>query len=591
MLLDSYDVSKYIAACAHKVGMPVIWEKAGGSPRTDGTTMWIPEYDAFDKDAAVKLMQFVKHATSHIAHSDFNILKEHKPKGLLMFLMSLIEDHRVDWLNDQEFVGDKINTDAYYVQWCKGLSKMGIDHPDKQQAVTLFAWDLGIRMDLWNTLDVHTKMKKHADKDVLRNLEKYSDEVRGVRCIIPKEVGAAEGYALACKILKEVYGVDPSECEDSADGEGKSPKDGESEGGGESDEDGVGECDATATAEDGAGAGEGADEGKGVAKSDKTQFIDFKGAELSPYTEHKATGSVHAINYEVGKGVYTPTAPEKVFEHDFTTGISKNFRMPTAPGDATSIAFAVEKCVSLSNVLRTKLQIYSKDRTVYGQKKGALHSASLWRATMKDAKGHNEKVFKSKVHNDTLNVCIQLVIDASGSMSGSKYVNASAAAVALNNTLSSVLHIPVEILAFTEMSSAGKGRENTMFVLKNFSKNVSTGDLIKSFARVGECLCDNVDGESLVYAYNRIVRRKEKRRIMIVLSDGSPAGGYTKGDISVYTKHVIKAIEASPIEIMGVGLEHEGVSHWYKHSDVIPSATQIEASLIRIIDKQLFKGK
>jgi len=151
----------------------------------------------------------------------------------------------------------------------------------------------------------------------------------------------------------------------------------------------------------------------------------------------------------------------------------------------------------------------------------------------------------------------------------------------------------VEILAFTEImdwEEKDRTARNTMFVLKNFDKAAPMPRLITDFSTVSYHLADNVDGESLAYGFNRIKGRKEKRKIMVVLSDGSPCGGHHKGSTRKHTADVIRAIERTNVELLGVGIMYDAVSKWYKHYDTIETAAQIEPSLIRILDKLLFRG-
>jgi cobalamin biosynthesis protein CobT len=75
----------------------------------------------------------------------------------------------------------------------------------------------------------------------------------------------------------------------------------------------------------------------------------------------------------------------------------------------------------------------------------------------------------------------------------------------------------------------------------------------------------NPDGENILWAYDRLAKRKERKKLLIVMSDGSPAaskGGY---GITKYTEEVIREIEASKdIEIYGLGLCCDSVKHFYK---------------------------
>jgi cobalamin biosynthesis protein CobT len=169
-------------------------------------------------------------------------------------------------------------------------------------------------------------------------------------------------------------------------------------------------------------------------------------------------------------------------------------------------------------------------------------------------------------------------------MSGEKYRNAAASAAILNDVIGQTLHVPLEVLAFTELDTT------TMFVMKEFDKQISKEQLTGAFGVVNGYLADNVDGESLVFGYDRIRGRREKRKLMVVLSDGSPCGGYSKGSTVSHTKSVIKAIERSGVEIVGVGLMYDGVKNYYKKWSVIKSANMIEQSLLTLITNNIIRS-
>ena len=584
-ILSGYDISKYVAACAKRAGVRIEFEDEC-KPRTDGRTIWLPKMGAYEsRENVAKLKNFVRHETSHVTYSDFGVLEKYNPQGLLMFVDNLIEDHRVDYLNDTEFAGDLRLTDEAMGVWQRSMRE-GFDPaktgPDaKDVYVPLFLWDSIIRLDVWDMNDVCDFLPAHCNLDVLKNLQKFDKDVRKVREIANAEEGSLAVYELAKRIVEEVFKQDPSSMENPKPEGGEGTGKGKGEGEGKDKAKGEGTPDG---------------EGKGEGEAGKTELrdVDMKGMPSTPYASHGG-GGINAANFKTGDEgkTYTPDPPELIREWDFTTGKGRNLVLRReAEGDRLGIAKHMSKSASMANVLRTKLQVYSRDRWEYGKKKGKLHGSQLWRTTMKDAVGYNERVFKQQIKNNNLDVCIQLLVDASGSMSGDKFENAAAAACMLNETLSHVLHIPVEILAFTDLREDGWSGEqrNTMFVLKNFDKHAATQRLINDFGTVSHHLADNVDGESLAYGFNRIRNRKEKRRIMVVLSDGSPCGGHHKGSTATHTRDVIKAIERTPIELMGIGIMYDAVSRWYKHYDTIHDAKSIEPSLIRILDKLLFRG-
>jgi cobalamin biosynthesis protein CobT len=174
------------------------------------------------------------------------------------------------------------------------------------------------------------------------------------------------------------------------------------------------------------------------------------------------------------------------------------------------------------------------------------------------------------------------VVDVSGSMGGHKIMHAAAAASLLNQTIGNVLHVPTEIVAF---SSSGV---SSMFVIRAFDSTlVATDEIINRFGDASHYMAGNSDGEAILWCYNRIVRRKEKRKVMIVLSDGSPSDG-RPGDIHHYTMKVVKEIEKDHrVDIVGIGIMDKNVEIFYKENYVLYTVDEIEPALLKLIDKKL----
>lgn len=573
------DVNKYIVAVCKQAGVRVMWDSPDATPRTNGKVMYLPKINAYASHKNnVNLKQFVKHETSHIQYSDFSLLQKHKPTGLLMLLDNLLEDHRIDYLNDSEYDGDRKNTEQFMSYYAADFDKHITPNDEWRDVISpVMAWDSDVREDVWAMPHklFHSYMSEEG-KRVYAALHAgdYADALRSIRTIKNPTLGGQKVYDLAIRILTEIFG------QDAKDYEQKPSKSTASAGVGDGEGEGEGKS---------AGEGDGPSDGDGDKKSERKKLLveDMKGKQMLPYTIHKGvTGEgINAYNYKTGSGdTYCPAA-EDLKEWDFTTGTGKNIHVYYGKGEyIRGIQNALSGSESLAHQVRTKLQILSRDRYEYGKKKGALHNSALYRATLKDAKGFNERIFKQKIVNNTLDVAVQVLVDASGSMSGSKFTNASAAAVLLNDVLSNTLRIPVEILAFSECSSA-----NTMFIMKSFDKSVLNATLINDFSAVGSYLADNVDGESIAYGYGRIKQRKEKRKLMIVLSDGSPCGGYSRGNIQMYTQDVIRSIESSPVELLGVGIMYDAVKKYYKRWATIDSATDIQASLLSIISNNIIR--
>lgn len=563
MLLDIIDVQKYIAACAKRSGVRVSFRK-DAIPATNGKVMDLPILNSeTSQEDKIKLVQFVKHETAHILLSDFSILEKYKPTGLLMMIDNLLEDHRIDYINDKEYIGDRQNTDEYMRIFERDLKPLNGD-----VVAPLFTWDAMIRQDLWTVTcqEMFFNMCTDKGKEHLKKLFEgnYGDVLRNIRTIINKNEGSYECYLLAKRILEEVFAQD-------ADGYESPPPS---------------ENSSTESSADSSETAEGGEEGEdGESASDKLAYVDFNGKEMMPTTMHVHGGGMNAANYTCGSGKgYEPDDLSKIYINNFVTGTLHNGCPPTRwEGHyARDIQSCLTNETHFANVLRTKLQIISKDRWEYGKKSGKLRNSSLWKV----AGGVNDRVFKRQISNNVLDVSIQIIVDASGSMSGPKFAHASAAACLLSNVLSNVLKIPVEIIAFSELNE-----HHSVFIVKEFDKIQPTDVLVNHFDLIGgNYLCDNVDGESLAWCYHRIKQRTEKRRIMLVLSDGCPCGGRNKGEIDEYTRKVINEIQTTPIELYGIGIMYDMVKEYYKHWAVIEDSKHIEESLISIVDNYIFKG-
>ncbi len=236
------------------------------------------------------------------------------------------------------------------------------------------------------------------------------------------------------------------------------------------------------------------------------------------------------------------------------------------------------------------MQIRSRARTSYAQKKGKLHGSSLHRLMVKDAGGYSERIFKNKVDTNVLDVSIGILIDTSGSMSGEVYSHAMKAAVILNNVLGNILNIPTGIYGFSTYHNFSVGECTSIAEYRKFSDvRVSDGVLESSMVNFAAItFANNADGEAIAYTYDKLMQHKSKRHIMFVLSDGAPCASFIRGDTYSHTIKVVKAIEeAKRCEIYGIGIMDNNVERIYKKRFVIHSAEALEPCLLSLLDKTL----
>jgi cobalamin biosynthesis protein CobT len=610
-MLNPLELHRYLKASADKADLRIAYEDTV-APRTDGKTVWLPRVSIFTtKDQAKELMHFVNHEASHIRFSDFSLLGKSgltAGKSMLGALWNLLEDHRVDYLNGKEYMGDReVGDFSYGINASKAVTNISKQlqesNPDAADILlSAIAFDAHIKKELYpnaeQVRDAAQKLFSPRAKEYYDKLTSgdYGDVLRNIRGTRELE-GSEETLELSERLFKEVYKLDPEEekkqCQKQAEEKEKQRQ--KDNGKGEEGEGSAGETDKKEVEVDDMQDGKMESGDGGAAYSKKYKIINVDYSKLLPqthfvdYNEHMNNTGQH-LNFKTKREMgddfqqipwneykvkdYTKKSTANmgsfVFKPNFglTAGINKLIQGVGFDGFA--------------NKVRTKLQIRAKGRMQYGTKSGKLHKASLFRVTMKDAHGFNERVFKKQIKSDVLDTCVQIVVDVSGSMGGHKIMHAAAAASLLNQTIGNVLHVPTEIVAF---SSSGV---SSMFVIRAFDSTlVATDEIINRFGDASHYMAGNSDGEAILWCYNRIVRRKEKRKVMIVLSDGSPSDG-RPGDIHHYTMKVVKEIEKDHrVDIVGIGIMDKNVEIFYKENYVLYTVDEIEPALLKLIDKKL----
>lgn len=98
-------------------------------------------------------------------------------------------------------------------------------------------------------------------------------------------------------------------------------------------------------------------------------------------------------------------------------------------------------------------------------------------------------------------------------------------------------------------------------------------------------LKENIDGEALMWAHNRLLARPEDRRIMMVISDGAPVDDSTLsvnngGYLEQHLRGMINWIETrSPVQLVAIGIGHD-VTRYYKRAVTIMDAEQLGGTMI-----------
>ena len=247
----------------------------------------------------------------------------------------------------------------------------------------------------------------------------------------------------------------------------------------------------------------------------------------------------------------------------------------------------------LANKLQRQLLAKQNRAWEFDLEEGLLDSSKLTRIIIDP---QNSLSFKKEKELEFKDTVVTLLIDNSGSMRGRPITIAAICADILSRTLERC-SVKVEILGFTTKNwKGGKSREewNKNNKIKNPGRLNDLRHIIyksadthwrQSKKNLGlmlkeGLLKENIDGEAISWAYNRLKKRREERKILMVISDGAPVDDSTlsvnSGDfLEKHLKKVVKFIEdKSDVEILAIGIGHD-VSRYYKKAIKITDVQEL----------------
>lgn len=219
-----------------------------------------------------------------------------------------------------------------------------------------------------------------------------------------------------------------------------------------------------------------------------------------------------------------------------------------------------------------------------GYKAGKLDTARLHAVL-----GGREDVFKRRGDVRKVNSAVSLLVDCSGSMSGRRYYGACAAAMMLAESLQGI-GVNLEIAGFTEFDSGPDGLIHDIWV--PFGTRYAAPRVIDNMELMSANLENNSDGENILYAYNRLLQQDQPNKILVVLSDGTPAAEGPRDarmDVYSFTKQVNATIENDKrVKLIGIGIDGHDGSGLFKNFYKVEYGARLEPTLLSIVrDKVL----
>ena len=262
----------------------------------------------------------------------------------------------------------------------------------------------------------------------------------------------------------------------------------------------------------------------------------------------------------------------------------------------------------LANKLQRQLMAKQNRSWEFDLEEGTLDSSKLTRIIMDPLHPVSYKKEKNTEFKDTI---VTLLIDNSGSMRGRPISVAAICADILSRTLERC-SVKVEILGFTTKNwKGGKSREKWNLENKPFAPGrlndlrhiiYKSADVPwrQSKKNIGlmlkeGLLKENIDGEAILWAFKRILKRKEERKILMVISDGAPVDDSTlsvnSGDyLEKHLKNTVRWIEDnSDVEILAVGIGHD-VTRYYNKAIKIADVQDLGDVMINQLT-ELFSNK
>ena len=251
----------------------------------------------------------------------------------------------------------------------------------------------------------------------------------------------------------------------------------------------------------------------------------------------------------------------------------------------------------LANRLQRRLMAKQNRTWEFDLEEGILDAARLTQVIIDPM---NPLAYKQEKEMNFRDTVVTLLIDSSGSMRGRSVTIAAMCADILGRTLERC-SVRVEILGFTTRAwrggqsreqwiNAGKpsnpGRLND---LRHIIYKAADDTWARSCRNLGlmmreELLKENIDGEALIWAHNRIVTRPEQRKVLMVISDGLPVDNSTllvnpSNYLEQHLKYAIDMIEGySPVELIAIGIGHD-VTHHYLRAVTITDAEQLGGAM------------
>ena len=527
-----------------------------------------------------------------VAHHDGALHAKAKPKSLEgAQVYDALEQARIEAIGANALAGVRDNLAAVLEQ---SAQRKGLNHIGDRAAAP---------MAEIVALMVRERLTGASPPPLAKALvDSFRDEIEAkAGPDLDRLTGAVEDQKTFARIARAVVrdlsmGDDLSDAPDQ-DAEDDESEDGEADSSSDGDGDGEEQSPQSATLDD----SEKSHRESESAESQVTEVEDDENAEISDDELDMTEGDKPARPDIKDHGRPEPAYKVFTVEHDEVV-IAEEL---CEPDELTRLrAYLDQQLASLSNVvsrlanrLQRKLLAQQNRSWSFDLEEGMLDVARLTRVIVDPTAPLSFKMEQDTEFRDTV---VSLLIDNSGSMRGRPIMVAAVCADILARTLERC-GVKVEILGFTTRAwKGGTSREDWLKAGKPASPG-RLNDLRHIIYKSADApwrrarknlglmmreglLKENIDGEALMWAHQRLIGRTEQRRILMVISDGAPVDDST---LSVNSGHylerhlrrVIAEIEGkSPVELIAIGIGHD-VTRYYRRAVTIVDVEQLGGAI------------
>ena len=494
-------------------------------------------------------------------------------------LMRVMEDTRVEILGSLQYPGIASNIAAKFNDKCKQFESF--EEQEDHLEIALETWlrkqclpdnassNSGLFLKFWGKLfDSQEEVLKQKLRETLEDQSKFQVVAEDfIKCLnIEEEENESEDNELEDETEQE---------EESASENGEDDESQESESSPENDnQEGTEETDADA------------------GDSDEDTIVDENQEIITNQSWLESlVGQTSNFTYKV----YTRSFDEEIKAEELCSPeelqrLRKHLDQLMGPSKST-----ISK---LAHRLQRFLMAQQNRSWEFNKEEGMLDSARLHKIITDPLTPLTYKIEKDTEFKDT---SVSILVDSSGSMRGRSMTVAAICADIISTTLERC-NVKTEVLGFTTKQwKGGESRKQWMedgkpenpgrlndirhIVFKSADTPWRRGQ--KNFGlmlREG-LLKENVDGEALIWAHDRLAKRNEQRRILMVISDGAPVDDSTLSTnptnfLDLHLRQVIHSIETkSDINLIAIGIGHD-VTRYYKNAVTIHRAEELGGAML-----------